>query len=105
MRIDETATLLAFVSSLDRQPVNDGVIEMWTQMLGDYTYQECFDAIVPAYKEMSGSFISAKDIWLVVRRERSQPRPRQWVYDLHRIGEHFECRPEECARWNEEDGK
>lgn len=103
MRKDETATLLAYVSSLDRQPVNDGVIEMWTQMLADYTFEECHKAIIPAYREMTGNFISAKDIWQQVRRERSQPRPRQWVKDLHDIGHHFECREDECARWAEEE--
>jgi hypothetical protein len=99
MRKDETATLLALVSSLDRQPVNEGVVEMWWRMLGDYSFEECEAAIIPAYKEMTGNFISAKDVWSQVRRSRSQPVPRQWVKDLHDMGEHFECREDECARW------
>ncbi len=92
MTKDETATLLAFASSLDRQPVDDGVIEMWWRMLADFTFEDCNDALIPAYREMTGHFISSKDVWAIVKRKRSQPVPRQWVKDLHDIGEHFECR-------------
>ena len=95
MTKDETATLLAFVSSMDRQPVDDGVIEMWWRMLGDFTFEECDAALVPAYRDMTGNYLSSKDVWKEVRRVRSQPVPRQWVLDLHNIGEHFECRPGE----------
>ena len=95
MNKEETATLLAFVSSLDRQPVDDGIIEMWSRMLADYTFEECNAAIIPAYKEMTGNYLSSKDVWAVVRRVRSQPVARQWVKDYHDRGDHWECRPGE----------
>jgi len=93
MTKEETAHLLALVSSMDRQPVDEGVIEMWHRMLGDYTFAECDAALVPAYKEMSGHYLSSKDVWSMVRRERSQPKPGGWIEDLHDIGEHFACTP------------
>jgi hypothetical protein len=95
MTREETAELLALVSSMDRQPVDKGVVEMWWRMLGDYTYEECDAALVPAFRDTKNTYLSAKDVWAEVRRVRSQPVPRQWVKDLHNIGEHFECRPGE----------
>jgi hypothetical protein len=93
MTKDETATLLAFVSSLDRQPVDDGVIEMWWRMLGDFTFEECNDAIVPAYREMTGHYLSSKDVWSIVKRVRSQPVAGGWIRDQHHRGEHWACKP------------
>jgi hypothetical protein len=95
MTKDECATLLALVSSLDRQPVDEGIIEMWWRMLKDFSFEECDAAIVPAYQEMRGDYMSSKDVWMIVKRVRSQPVKRQWVKDLHDINEHFECRPGE----------
>jgi hypothetical protein len=34
----ETATLLAMVSSLDRQPVDEGMVEMWHRVLGEFSF-------------------------------------------------------------------
>lgn len=103
MNKQETAKLLGMVSALDNQGVDEARVEMWHRVLGDYSFDACERAIVPAYKESAGLFLSAKEIWQHVRREASRPRPRQWVKDLHDIGQHFECRPEECARWKEEE--
>lgn len=100
MRRDEMTKILTMVAALDRQPVDEAVLEMWMRVLGEYRFEAVEAAIVPAYKESNG-FLTAKAIWEVVRREANQPKPRQWVKDLHDIGEHFECRPEECARWKE----
>jgi len=34
----EVATLLAMVSSLDRQPVDEGMVEMWLRVLGEFSF-------------------------------------------------------------------
>lgn len=91
----QTAQLLVMVSALDRQPVDEGMIEMWSQVLGEFSFEECKDALIPAYKESKSGFVTAKAIWERVRRDRSYPEPRAWVQDLHDMGEHFECRPGE----------
>jgi hypothetical protein len=91
----ETATLLAMVSALDRQPVDEGMVEMWHRVLGDYSFARCEGALIPAYKESRSGFLTAKAVWDVVRREASVPGPREWVQDLHEMGEHFECQPGE----------
>lgn len=36
MRRDEVSKLLAMVSSLDRQPVDEGMVEMWLRVLGSF---------------------------------------------------------------------
>jgi len=91
----ETATILAMVSALDRQPVNDGNVEMWWRMLKDYSFELVESAIIPAYQNTKNTYITAKDVWTEVRRINSQPVPRAWVKELHDLGEHFECRPGE----------
>ena len=89
----ETATILAMVSALDRQPVDDGTIEMWWRMLKDYSFETVEASIIPAYRDTKNTYISAKDVWQEVRRSASQvPSARAWVKDMHDIGEHFECR-------------
>lgn len=102
MNKQEMAKILGMVSALDNQPVDEAKLEMWHRVLGQYTFTQVEAAIVPAYKESVGLFLSAKELWQHVRRDANQPKPRQWVRELHDIGEHFECRPEECARWKEE---
>jgi hypothetical protein len=91
----EVATLLAMVSSLDRQPVDDGMVEMWHRLLGGYGFEECEAALLPAYKESKSGFITAKAIYDRVNARDSAPTPRGWVKDLHDLGEHFECRRSE----------
>jgi len=88
----ETATLLAMVSALDRQPVDEGMVEMWHRLLGGYSFVVCEAAILPAYKESRSGFLTAKGVWDVVRRDALQPVARAWVRDMHDIGEHWECR-------------
>ena len=88
----ETATLLAMVSALDRQPVDEGMVEMWWQVLGEFSFDDCKRALVPAYQESKSGFITAKAVWDRVRRDAMYPAPRQWVRDLHDQGEHWECR-------------
>ena len=88
----EMGEILSMASALDGQIVSESKIAMWLEMLENYTYEECRAAIVPACKESPNGFVTAKGIWEQVRRVRSQPVPRQWVKDLHDIGEHFECR-------------
>jgi hypothetical protein len=97
----ETATILAMVSALDRQPVNDANVEMWWRMLKDYSFEKVEAAIVPAYRDTKNTYLSAKDVWLEVRRIAAQPVPRQWVKDLHDMGEHFECRAGEFGHEKE----
>jgi gamma-glutamyltranspeptidase len=95
MNKGETAKLLVMVSALDRQPVDDGMVEMWHRMLGEFSFADCEAALIPAYKESRNGFITAKAVWDSVRREFQYPSARQWVEDLHNIGEHFECKPGE----------
>ena len=88
----ETATLLAMVSALDRQPIDEGMVEMWWQVLGEFSFEDCQSALVPAYKESRSGFVTARAVWDRVRRDSMYPKPRQWVQDLHDQGEHWECR-------------
>jgi hypothetical protein len=88
----EMGEIVAMCSALDGQIVSESKVAMWLETLGHYSYEECREAIVPACKESSSGIVTAKGIWEQVRRKRSQPVPRQWVKDLHDIGEHFECR-------------
>jgi hypothetical protein len=87
----EMGEILSMASALDGQIVSESKIAMWLEMLGHYTYEECRVAIVPACKESPTGFVTAKGIWEQVRRDRSVGKPRDWVRDLHDIGEHFEC--------------
>jgi len=91
----EVATLLAMVSSLDRQPVDDGMVQMWFRLLGGYGFDECEAALLPAYKDSWNGFITAKSIYDRVAVSESGPGKRVWVQALHDDGEHFECRPGE----------
>jgi len=95
MTREEMAKVLGMVSALDGQKVDEAKLEMWFRVLGEYRFDYVERSIVPAYKECSGFQLTAKELWQHVRREASQPVPRQWVRDLHNIGEHFECRPGE----------
>jgi hypothetical protein len=88
----QTATLLAMVSALDRQPVDQGMVEMWFRVLGEFSFDRCEAALIPAYKESRSGFITAKAVWDVVRRDGSVSAPRDWVRDMHDLGEHWECR-------------
>jgi hypothetical protein len=92
MTEDEMAEIVTMASALDGQIVSESKVAMWLEMLGGFTYEECRAAIIPACKESSSGMVTAKGIWEQVRRDRSQPKPRQWVRDLHDIGEHYECR-------------
>lgn len=95
MTREEMAKVLGMVSALDGQKVDEAKLEMWFRVLGEYRFDFVEKCIVPAYKECSGFQLTAKELWQHVRREASQPVRRQWVKDLHDIGEHFECRPGE----------
>jgi len=88
----EVATLLAMVSSLDRQPVDEGMVEMWLRVLGEFSFEQCEAALIPAYKESRAGFVTAKAVWEVVRRDGVAVMPRAWVEELHEMGEHWECR-------------
>jgi hypothetical protein len=95
MTREEMAKVLGMVSALDGQKVDEAKLEMWFRVLGEYRLDFVEKCIVPAYRECQGIQLTAKELWQHVRREASQPVPRQWVKDLHDIGEHFECRPGE----------
>ena len=88
----EVATLLAMVSSLDRQPVDEGMVEMWLRVLGEFSFEQCEAALIPAYKESRAGFVTAKAVWEVVRRNGVSVMTRAWVEELHDMGEHWECR-------------
>ena len=88
----EMGKVLSFCAALDGQQVTESKVLMWLEMLGRFTYEECRAAIVPACQESSAGIVTAKGIWEQVRRDRAVPKPRDWVRDLHDLGEHFECR-------------
>jgi hypothetical protein len=88
----EMAEIVSLASALDGQIVSESKVLMWLEMLGRFTYEECRAAIVPACQESAVGIVTAKGIWEQVRRDRSVGKPRDWVRDLHNIGEHFECR-------------
>jgi len=92
MTEDEMSEIVTMASALDGQIVSESKVMMWLEMLGHYTYDECRAAIIPACKESVSGIVTAKGIWEQVRRDRSVAKPRDWVRDLHDIGEHFECR-------------
>ena len=84
--------IVTMASALDGQIVSESKVLMWLEMLGRFTYEECRAAIVPACQESAVGMVTAKGIWEQVRRDRAVPKPRDWVRDLHDLGEHFECR-------------
>jgi hypothetical protein len=92
MKREEMSLILTMVSSLDRQPVDEGMVEMWLELFKSYDFESVKAAIIPAYKESKSGFITAKLIYDYLRRESQYPKPRQWVWDLHQMGQHFECR-------------
>ncbi len=67
----ETAKLLVLVSSLDRQPTDEGMVEMWHRVLGAYEFTECEAALVPAYREAKG-YISARAVETMVKKARNE---------------------------------
>jgi len=95
MNHGEVATLLAMVSSLDRQPVDEGMVEMWHRLLEGYSFEECEAALLPAYRESRSGFITAKSIYDRVALRESGPGRRDWVRLEHENGEHYECKPGE----------
>jgi len=95
MKREEMSHILTLVSSLDRQPVDEGMIEMWLELFEGYSFETVKAAIIPSYKESKNGFITAKGIYDYIRRDAQYPKPRQWVKDLHDMNEHFECHPGE----------
>lgn len=103
MNREETVKVLTMVSALDGRTADEMQVEMWLQMFRNFAFDQVKEAIIPAYKESDKGFLTAKGVWDVLRREANQPRPRQWVRDLHNIGEHFACTTEECLEWDTAD--
>ena len=66
----EVAKLLVLVSSLDRQPTDEGMVEMWHRVLGSYAFEECEEALVVAYREAKG-YVSARGVELAVKKLRT----------------------------------
>lgn len=73
--------ILTMCSALDGQQVTDSKVAMWLQVLDGCTYEECRDAIVPAYKEATKGLVTAKGLWDVVRRVRAVPTPGAWALE------------------------
>ena len=88
----EVAKLLVMVSALDRQPVDEGMVEMWWRVLGDYSLETCEQALIPAYTDSKSGFLTAKAIYDRVSVRDTGVGYRLWVKDMHDIGEHWECR-------------
>jgi hypothetical protein len=102
MKKSEMVKILTMVSALDGRSSDDMQVEMWMRLFDGCSFESVEAAIIPAYKESDKGFLTAKQVWDVMRREASQPKPNQWVKDLHQIGEHFACTAEDCARWDDE---
>jgi hypothetical protein len=66
----EVAKLLVMVSSLDRQPTDEGMVEMWHRILGGYEFSECEEALVSAYREAKG-YMSARGVEVAVKKLRN----------------------------------
>jgi hypothetical protein len=86
MNKHEVGELLAMCSALDGQQVTEPKALMWLQVLEGASYEECRDAIVPAYKEATNGIVTAKGLWDVVRRVRSQPKAGGWLGELDEGG-------------------
>lgn len=67
----ETAKLITMVSALDRQPTDQGMVEMWHRILQEFDFSECEAAVVPAYKEAKG-YVSARGIYAAVKQAREE---------------------------------
>jgi hypothetical protein len=73
MLIEKMSEIVTMCSALDGQQVTDSKVAMWLEVLDGCTYEECRDAIVPAYREATNGIVTAKGLWDVVRRGRSEP--------------------------------
>jgi len=103
MKKSEMVKILTMVSALDGRSSDDMQVEMWMRLFEGYSFETVEAAIVPAYKETDKGFLTAKQVWDVVRREAMQPSRRGWIRELHDLGEHFECSRGECQQWTAED--
>jgi hypothetical protein len=74
MNKSQMTEIVTMCSALDGQQVTDSKVAMWVQVLDGCTYEECVDAIVPAYRECSNGIVGAKDVWEQVMGSRSQPK-------------------------------
>lgn len=104
MMFDTQVTeIVTMCSALDGQQVTEAKVAMWLQALDGCSYEECVQAIVPAYREATNGFITAKGIWDVVRRARSQPdssdrvlEEADWRSDPQPVCEEHNLRILEC---------
>jgi hypothetical protein len=94
MLIEKMSEIVTMCSALDGQQVTDSKVAMWLEVLDGCTYEECRDAIVPAYREASNGIVTAKGLWDVVRRDRAEPglsdrevEEASWVSDPQPICE------------------
>src|SRR6056297_1290490 len=105
MKNSNMVKILTMVSALDGRKSDEMQVEMWLEMFRNYSFEQVKEAIVPAYKESDKGFLTAKGVWDVVRRNAAQPPPKQWIRDLHNLGEHFVCEEADCLAWSAEDGR
>ena len=103
MNVAKMGEILAMCSALDGQLVTEAKIGMWVQVLEGCSYEECRDAIVPAYREATNGIVTAKGLWDVVRRGRSEPGVSEieleeagWVSDPQPICEAHDLRILSC---------
>jgi hypothetical protein len=73
--------IVTMCSALDGQQVTDSKVAMWLQVMDGASYEECRDAIVPAYREATNGIVTAKGLWDVVRRVRAVPTPGAWALE------------------------
>ena len=93
----EMMEIITLCSALDGQIVSESKVIMWLRMFEGYSYGELVAGIIPALKESTSGMVTAKNLYSVVSRVRSQPVAREYVQALHEIGEHFDCRPGELG--------
>jgi hypothetical protein len=60
----EMGEVLALCSALDGQLVTESKIAMWLEVLDGVSYEECRDAIAPAYRELGQGVLTSKGCWM-----------------------------------------
>ena len=77
----EMGELLALCSALDGQLVTESKIAMWLEVLDGVSYEECRDAIAPAYRELGQGVLTSKALLDAVKSARPAPQPLTYKQD------------------------
>lgn len=89
MNKTDTAKLITMVSALDRQPTDQGMVEMWHRVLQEFTFEDCEAALIPAYKESKG-YISARAVYAAVKKLREERATERMSLEIRESSESWE---------------